>query len=138
MNSIYLQLYNHMYFKNFWDQEKFYFFETLDNITATVGNVSHVIEDCYRMQDEGREGFQIEIETKYGSYNNFYLAGLQNLGGLMLYFNPIMEKITDAEITCEFDVMAYYYGKLLKMIFDFEPVETGSFGNVSPVPKGLF
>ena len=63
--------------------------------------------------------------AEYGTYDNFILGALQNLGGSVVELYLIIDYITAAEATCNYDEIYYYYGRILNIVFTFDPVETG-------------
>lgn len=93
---------------------------------ALAGNFSSAIVDCQVM---GSNVYTYG-ETKFKSFNNdigyFILSFLFNLMGNSLTFKSILDEINK-------DIKNYYYadiftqyGRLIRTVFDFEPMETAS------------
>lgn len=107
--------------KEMWDNP-------LMNLTHMLaGNFSKSWVDCYSFS----YNVYLYFLKKYNSFNNnvgdFMLAFLFNLMGNALRFRQIFNEIQDDMNNQYYADIAQQYGRMIRIIFDFDPLTTASF-----------
>ena len=88
---------------------------------AVAGNFSNVIINCEKM---GENIYKYAVD-RFAKFNNdigdFLLSFLFNLMGRALQFKSIFDTIQDDLLNQYYVDIANQYGRLIRIMFDFEP-----------------
>lgn len=102
------------------------------NITkAIAGNMSSSLVECEAM---GENAYTFAVQ-KFAQFNNniadFLLSFLFNIMGSALKFKSIFDEIQDDIKNQNYADIANQYGRMLRIIFDFEPMEAAGFSSAA-------